>query len=92
LVLRGGYAATHRREDVVTVLDGVKKIAAERGIEVRYAEGCGVRSLSKDGFPAALEAARQSDVIVAMAGGSSRIRPMGSVHFGGLDRYAEIAA
>jgi beta-glucosidase len=74
----GDYAASHDREDVVTVLDGVKKIAGERGISVRYAEGCGIRTQSKDGFPAALEAARQSDVIVAVVGGSSRIQYPGA--------------
>jgi beta-glucosidase len=74
----GDYAASHDRDDVVTVLDGVKKIAGERGIQVRYAEGCGIRTLSKDGFPAALEAARQSDMIVAVVGGSSRIRYPGA--------------
>ena len=70
----GDYAASHDREDVVTVLDGVKAIAAKRGIQVRYAEGCGIRTMSKDGFPAALQAARQSDCVVAVVGGSSRIR------------------
>jgi beta-glucosidase len=40
---------------------------------VNYARGCGIRSMSRDGFAKALDAARRSDVIVAVVGGSSKI-------------------
>jgi beta-glucosidase len=70
----GDYAASHDREDVVTVLDGIKTLARDRGIAVHYAEGCGIRTTSTEGFAAAVEAARKSDVVVAVVGGSSRIR------------------
>lgn len=69
----GDYAATHRREDVVTVLDGIRAAAARRGVSVNYARGCGIRSLSREGFAEALAAARRSDVVVAVVGGSSAI-------------------
>ena len=70
----GDYAVTHAREDVVTVLDGIRAQAAKRGVRVRYAEGCGIRTTSKSDFPAALEAARESDLVIAVMGGSSRIQ------------------
>ncbi|WP_326975503.1 glycoside hydrolase family 3 N-terminal domain-containing protein [Caproicibacter sp. BJN0012] len=38
--------------------------------EVRYAQGCGIIDLSKDGFPEAVEAARQSDVVIMALGGN----------------------
>lgn len=70
----GDYAHTHAREEVVTILDGVRTIARTRGIDVRYAKGCGIRSLSRDGIAEAVAAAKASDVVIAVVGGSSRIR------------------
>jgi len=69
----GDYAATHRREDVVTVLDGIRAKADQLGLQVNYARGCGIRTMSREGFAEALDAARRSDVIVAVVGGSSKI-------------------
>ena len=70
----GDQAPTHRRKDVVTILDGIKARVAGAGITVRYARGCGIRELSRDGFGEALEAARGSDVVVAVVGDSCRLR------------------
>lgn len=64
----GDYSYTQRREDVVTVLDGVKKLYP--GV-VRYEKGCAVRSTDRSGFDAAVSLARQSDVTLFVAGGSS---------------------
>lgn len=69
----GDYAATHRREDVVTVLDGIRAKAGKLGLQVNYARGCGIRTMSREGFAQALDAARRSDVIVAVVGGSSKL-------------------
>lgn len=74
----GDYTVQQRREDIATVLDGVRRAAAP-GTEVRYAQGCGVRETSRRGFSAALEAARGSNAVIAVMGGSSARR------FGGVD-------
>ena len=70
----GDQAPTHRRDQVVTVLDGIRARAAADGVVVRYARGCAIRNRSRDGFAAALAAAQESDVIVAVVGDSCRIR------------------
>jgi len=70
----GDYTATHARQDVTTILDGIKARAGRDNVEVRHARGCGIRDVSKDGFAEAIDAARQSDVVVAVVGGSSRLR------------------
>ena len=69
----GDYAPTHPREHVVTVLDGIRAKADKTGMKVNYARGCGIRDMSQDGFAKALDAARRSDVIVAVVGGSSKL-------------------
>lgn len=51
----------------VSILDGIKaKVGA--GTTVRYAEGCGVLSESREGFAAAVEAARASKLAVVVVG------------------------
>lgn len=63
----GDYTAPQIRSNVVTVLDGVKQIAAN----VAYAKGCGIRSKKRDGFAAAEKIAAESDVTILVLGGSS---------------------
>ena len=70
----GDQAPTHRREDVVTILDGIRARAAADGITVRHAPGCAIRDASRTGFEAAVAAANASDLIVAVVGDSCRIR------------------
>ena len=67
----GDYTAPQRREDVVTVLDGIKKLAARRDIRVSYAKGCKVRSLKRDGFAEAFQTVKACDATVLVLGGSS---------------------
>jgi beta-glucosidase len=67
----GDYTAPQRRGDVVTVLEGVRKLAAGREIRVSYAKGCKVRSAKRDGFAEAIEAAKTCDATVLVLGGSS---------------------
>jgi len=65
----GDYTAPQPLGRVVTVLDGMRRVA---GIDaVLHAPGCRVRQPGRDGFAAALEAGRRSEVIVAVLGGSS---------------------
>lgn len=86
----GDYSAPQRREDVVTVLDGMRALGAERDVEIHYARGCKVRSLRRDDFEAALDAARQADAVVLVLGGSSS--PNGDVEFhdNGAARIREV--
>lgn len=64
----GGWACNGRSEDVVTL----KKALTDRlGGNLTYAEGTKIVTDSEDGFAAALDAARKSDVVV-MALGESR--------------------
>ena len=67
----GDYAPAHPREQVTTILDGIRKKVSGNTM-VRYARGCGIRDCSRSGFLEALEAVRQSDAVVAVVGGSSK--------------------
>ncbi len=84
----GDYTAVQHREDIITVLDGVKKIAKKQNIGVKYAKGCKVRSLNRGGFTEALNVANNSDAIILVLGGSSA--PDESVKF--LDNGASIGS
>lgn len=66
----GDYTPPQRRENVVTVLDGIRGAVSAR-TRVLYARGCGIRDRSKEGFAEALNAARQADAVVLVIGGSS---------------------
>lgn len=65
----GDYTAPQRRSDVVTVLDGIRRAAPDA--EVLYVKGCDIRDTMHTDIPAAVEAARRSDVVVLVVGGSS---------------------
>lgn len=67
----GDYTAPQKREDIVTVLDGINDLATKRKVEVRYKKGCKVRSLRRDMFDDAINIAQQVDAIVLVLGGSS---------------------
>jgi len=63
----GDYTAPQDRENIVTPLDGIRAKAAN----VLYAKGCAVRDVDSKNIAAAVQAARSSDVVVAVVGGSS---------------------
>jgi len=67
----GDYSAPQRPGDVVTVLDGIRRVAEPEGIVIGYARGCGIRSLDRSGFAAAVELAKKSDAVVLVLGGCS---------------------
>lgn len=52
----------------VTLLEGVRMLAEPRGIEVMYARGCGPLPDEADDLDAAIDAARDADVIVLAVG------------------------
>lgn len=64
----GDYTAPQPDGRIVTVLDGLRRHST---LDVTYVKGCAVRDTSTADIPAAVEAARQADVIVAVVGGSS---------------------
>jgi len=74
--LHGDYSYTaHLRceEDAVptvSILEGIKN-KVSRGTCVRYAKGCDISGTSTEGFEDALEAARRSDVVIAVVGEKS---------------------
>ncbi len=55
---------------VVTVLEGIRAQAAPSS-RVLYARGCSVAGSDTSGFPEAIQAARQADVVIAVVGGKS---------------------
>ncbi len=65
----GDYTAPQADGKVVTVYDGIKAMISEA--RCIYAKGCAVRDTLDCDIPAAIEAAMQADVVVAVVGGSS---------------------
>ena len=65
----GDYTAPQADGKVVTVYDGIKAMLGEA--HCIYAKGCAVRDTNDCDIPAAVAAARQADVVIAVVGGSS---------------------
>ena len=63
----GSWKARGEESDVVTVLDGIKKKLGNN-VTVTYVRGCDFLDSSTREFSAAFEAARQSDVVIAVVG------------------------
>ena len=63
----GSWKARGEDKDVVTVLEGIKNKLGS-GAEVNYVQGCDFLDPSTSEFSAALEAAKQSDVVIAIVG------------------------
>lgn len=65
----GDYTAPQEKSNVETVLDGV--IAKLSPSRVEYVKGCAVRDTVFNEIEIAVEAARRSEVVIAVVGGSS---------------------
>ena len=65
----GDYTAPQTDGKVVTVYQGIKSMLGEA--KCIYAKGCAVRDTNDYDIPAAVAAAHQADVVVAVVGGSS---------------------
>ncbi|WP_051082195.1 beta-glucosidase BglX [Segatella maculosa] len=63
----GSWKARGEEKDVVTVLEGLKNKLG-RATEVNYVRGCDFLEPSTQEFSAAFDAAKQSDVIIAVVG------------------------
>ena len=66
----GDYTAPQERENIITVLDGIKNRVSSNTI-VRYAKGCNIRDTSESDIEEAVKVANQSDIILLVIGGSS---------------------
>lgn len=65
----GDYTAPQERENVKTVLDGIKSKLPDSQIE--YVKGCAIRDTLHTEIDKAVEAAKRSDIAVVVVGGSS---------------------
>ena len=65
----GDYTAPQAEGKVVTVNNGIRAMLGEASYV--YSKGCAVRDTMDCDIPAAVEAAMQADVVVAVVGGSS---------------------
>lgn len=66
----GDYTAPQVREEVATVLDGIRAAVSE-STRVTYVKGCAVRDTTATDIPAAVAAAQKADAVVLVVGGSS---------------------
>lgn len=66
----GDYTAPQPREEISTVLDGIRAAVGD-GMEVVYERGCAIRDTTTADIPAAVKAAQSADAVVLVVGGSS---------------------
>jgi beta-glucosidase len=66
----GDYTAPQPREEISTVLDGIRSVAGSN-VEVVYERGCAIRDTTSADIPAAVRAAEGADAVVLVVGGSS---------------------
>ncbi len=66
----GDYSPPVNSEKTVTVRQGLERLCGEQA-SVKYARGCGIFDGTKEEMEEALQLAAQSDIIVAVLGGSS---------------------
>lgn len=67
--LLGGYSGLP--PFYVSVLDGIKAKVGD-DVKINYAEGCDLLDNSKEGFPQAIAAAKNSDAVILVVGGSRK--------------------
>lgn len=67
----GDYSPTKNNAYGVTVLQGLKEYLNEE-VKINYALGCGITSLFTDSIASAVEAAKNSDAVVLVLGGTSQ--------------------
>ncbi|HSP88183.1 MAG TPA: glycoside hydrolase family 3 N-terminal domain-containing protein [Ignavibacteriaceae bacterium] len=63
----GAWATFGNSEDVVTVVEGLKKYVSEK-TEILYSKGCEIDSESTDGFDDAIKTANESDLVILCLG------------------------
>ncbi len=68
----GDYSYTKSKSSGVTILEGIKNYVNNR-LKINYAEGCGITGIDTTGFEEAVRIAGQSDLVVMVIGGTSKI-------------------
>ncbi len=66
----GDYMWTNDNRYGITPLQGIEALAGE-GVKINHAEGCDLHSQDRSGFPAAVAAARRSEVALVFVGAMS---------------------
>ncbi|WP_243370310.1 glycoside hydrolase family 3 N-terminal domain-containing protein [Microvirga solisilvae] len=66
--MMGPHAARGHKEDSITVLQGVRERAQSAGITVSHAPACDLMCRSTEQLPAAVEAAKNADLVIAVFG------------------------
>ena len=66
----GDYSITKDNSSGVTILKGIKNISKGR-VTINYAKGCGITDLDSSGFDEAINAAKKSEVVILVIGGTS---------------------
>lgn len=66
----GDYSCTKENSSGVTILEGIKRYANDK-IKINYAEGCKITDLDDRNISSAVKAAKKSDVVVLVIGGTS---------------------
>ena len=66
----GDYTAPQDDKFITTPLEGIQA-AVSKKTEVKYVKGCAIRDVTMSDIPAAVKAAKESDVVVLVVGGSS---------------------
>ena len=72
----GAWAGIGKETDVVTVLEGIEQTVGS-DCAVHYAKGCDVLGDSKEDFAEAIEAAKQSEVVIMVMGESVKLNGEG---------------
>lgn len=68
----GDYCWSKNNRDGITILQGLRERLGDK-VKINYAKGCDLAGCSTNGFKAAVEAAKQSDVAVVVLGDTSMI-------------------
>ena len=66
----GDYTAPQDDKFISTPLEGIQA-AVSKKTEVKYVKGCAIRDVTMSDIPGAVKAAKESDVVVLVVGGSS---------------------
>lgn len=66
----GDYTAPQDDKFIITPLEGIQA-AVSKNTKVNYVKGCAIRDVTTSDIPAAVKAAKESDVTILVVGGSS---------------------
>ncbi len=66
----GDYSATKDNESGVTILEGIKNLTKNK-LKINYVKGANITGDDRSEIPAAIEAAKNSDAVVLVIGGTS---------------------